>query len=647
LFFPSIESYSQITWDKEIECFKTGGSPVFLSGVNYVPSADWFLNLIDLDTISVANDMYSLHLAGVNCIRVYPLWNLLQPNPDQLNDEILKKLDKEIELAGRNKISIQISVFTGLMSSGIFMPKWTGGNIFTDKELIKGQVYLVREIAKRYKDNPYVSSYDFGNEINVLRRKLNLQATEAEIDQWMQAIYQGFKSGDPDKPVTNGIGTGYENMWRVENVAKSVDFFSSHSYVESHGTNLYDPYIGLRTTYSSDFLNAWSQMADKPVLNQEIGIPSHSLPDKDIGKYLQITMMSNWAAGHIGYFWWCSHNIDKDLRIKTDGLFPDALLKNNNVSPDDHVMGLLDEYNNKKDFTDNFTGCVKLINKLGIGWKSLLPKCYIVVRDNDDQKATMLMYINPYVIAKQIHMDVKLLNERNIVPEDAACVIIPGYSLGEKGKLNVGEYLAKGGIVYQSVYNDFLNEIKLTGEEKKVKDPVLISCSGNGALFKGQRIRLCGNVSVKDIRIEEGIEPVLVNLAQEDLFSREYGNGKPVLVKAKVGLGTYYYMAADLENSLMHIYDPWKSDNSDCVYSVLNPETVISVDSKYVELAYLQKEETKLIMLINHVDRFEDVIVKSKKYTSLVDVETGAEIGKKGSIQVRLSPGQIFTAYLN
>ena len=110
----------------------------------------------------------------------------------------MQRIDRVLELGAKYGMFFQITPITGWMSGGTFLPDWALGNVFTDPKIIEGEKFLVREFAKRYKDNPALEGFDFGNEINVLVDQMKLEVTPDDIDKWMHTIYSAFKEGAPD-----------------------------------------------------------------------------------------------------------------------------------------------------------------------------------------------------------------------------------------------------------------------------------------------------------------------------------------------------------------------------------------------------------------------------------------------------------------
>ena len=650
----SIYTPTKSGWDVGELYLTYNRKPVFLSGVNYIPSKEWLMILEKWDEKAIEEDLSSLSKLGVKYIRFCPLWHLTQPKINKLEPEKLKRIDKIVEIAGKYGIYVQIGPITGWMSGATFLPEWAYGNIFTDPEIIKGETFLVKEIANRYKDNPSIQGYDFGNEVNVLYEKMDLGVTEEEMDKWMQTIYKAYKDADPEHPIVNGVGSEVFNIWAI---SKSSDYMCVHYYPYFAETYLYDPWIGQRTTYGSNYMNAWAKMTGRPVLIQELGCSEEWMPRDEIPDYLRITYISNWADGAAGYFWWCSHDINRDYRIFTDGLYLEYSHKSfeeGEFSELEYTLGLLTENNEIKPSGIEYKKCVEIIDRLGLGWKELSPVCYIIVHEDTDDysEEEMISYppffkspLNSYVLAKQNHLNVKLLPDGRNIPDDANAVVIPNLSLSKKGKEKIELYLKNGGTVFQSYFKDFATNIKVKGTEKIVGFPEIMVTKREGDVEIGQNIRIPVNLKIRNVDISGDVD-IILKIFEDKQERFEWNAGEGLFFKTKVGEGDYYYLATNLEQAFMQEYNPWKEDNSNLIYSVLKKENDIDINSKYVELFHKSRGNEELVILINHSDSFQDIILKSKDRIQLIDAFSKEKIGNGIEIYLNLKPAEVLVAYI-
>lgn len=294
-------NFAQSRWSVQGRYLAQNGSPVFLSGANYIPSQKWLLILKNWDPAAVNRDMAALHNLGICSIRFPPLWPLLQPTPNAVDSVVLSHLNQLVTIAARNGISVQVDILTGWMSGASFLPPWVNGNIFTDPHLVQSEELMASAVARTLRNNPGLQAYDFGNEVNVLVGAMRLRVSQQQAGDWMHSIYDAIRREDPHHPITNGVG-GFGGIFDIDAIAANADFMSVHFYPYFTSTLLQDPWIGQRTTYGLDYLVAYAAMTGKPVLVQETGVSQDWMPAVEIPKYLRLTLMSTWAEGAAGSF---------------------------------------------------------------------------------------------------------------------------------------------------------------------------------------------------------------------------------------------------------------------------------------------------------------------------------------------------------
>ena len=119
------------------------GKAAFLVGANYIPPRDWLANLRTWDAPAVEADMAALERLGVRTIRWFPLWPLTQPDPDTIDETMLRRVDEVVRLAGQHHIDVQISPLTGWMSGYFVLPPWARGDLFADPKTLAAEQRLV------------------------------------------------------------------------------------------------------------------------------------------------------------------------------------------------------------------------------------------------------------------------------------------------------------------------------------------------------------------------------------------------------------------------------------------------------------------------------------------------------------------------
>jgi hypothetical protein len=619
----------------------------FLVGANYVPSHDWHTTLENWDAAAVDADLEALARAGVRCLRVFPLWPLLQPAPDRVDDVKLARLAALLDMAHRHGLAVQISPITGWMSGLTFLPPWADGNIFTDERIVAGEETLVRALATRMRGHPALHSWDFGNELNVLVELMRLEVSPAQADAWMGRIYRAFKESDPETPVTNGIGTGFDPRFTTRAIARSSDFLSVHSYPQFHRTNLLDPPLGARTTYSVNFITAWASAEGKPVLVQETGASEDQATPADIARYLRVTLASAWAEGATGYFWWCSHDIRPDYLVRTPGFFPRYSLPDvadGRLSAMERSLGLLTVENTEKPAAGAYRRLGGLLEELGTGFEDRLPVVYVLAPASDDYFRAMLDLIQPFVLAKRAHARVRILHDGDPVPADAAAVVIAGFSPSAGGKERLRAWLEQGGTLYQSLENDFVPAIR-PGPSEALAD-ARVWLERGAERVTAHRFLTLPSRRVRPVSVDRDVD-VLGLLTRGPVEPGAWSFGEPLFVRARVGRGRFFYLGADLEATLLTRYDPWPRDESHLVYQALLPAADVDVDNPAVELVHKARGAEELLLLINRSESWQDATVSSRRPARLEDRETGAFLGQGQTIALRLAPAQVLVGRLS
>jgi len=664
---PAQQPQPPTPWTLANGYFAYEGKPLFLSGANYIPSRDWYMDLAEKnwDPARIDADFAAMSAIGVRLLRYPPLWTLVQDDDGKIDTKALDRLDQLLTIAHRHGMTVQVEFFTGGVDGITLLPKWAvEGNMFTDPKILAREKELITAIANRVKNNPGLFGYDFGNETNLLHRRLergmNIKVTRAQMRDWMAMITATAKAADPAHLITPGLSaerthSGLFNIW---DLADTTDYSAIHSYAYFDGTIKTDPWIGQRTLYDVNYGIAYSAMAGKPVLVQEIGFAEWWIGnEEDVAKALRITLVSAWAQEALGYLWWGSHNNPLDLRLPVEKNAeysqPQLLTSNGLMNQLEYSEGLLDGDNHPKYYGLEFKRWADIISKLGVNWKELLPIVYILQPDNPKRGFADAVQRTAFTLAKQTHMNVKMWPEWKPIPPDAAAVAIAGFALTDKGKTHVAEFLNNGGTVLQTWTNDFAKNVTVSPDAAPLPAPTLqVAFPVEGVpmrntlmkLFDGERLRVnAPSLKVKPITTITGPETrvILATLPEKSKSQSGKTKANPILTETQIGKGKYYYFAGNLEEALTAAYNPWADDDSDKIYSVLRPAGHLYIDSKYVELFIKQRGNENLLILLNRSDTYQHTVIHSRQAITLQNYETRAPLGAGKELGISLKPGEV------
>jgi len=107
-----------------------------------------------------------------------------------------------------------------------------------------------------------------------------------------------------------------------------------------------------------------------------------------------------------------------------------------------------------------------------------------------------------------------------------------------------------------------------------------------------------------------------------------------------VGSGTFYCTRLNVEEALCDTYNPWSTDESWKMYSVLKTEQDIDIDSKFVEFFHKKNELKEIIVLINHSNDNQETTISSKTVIRLTNTKTSEKLPGSKEFTVRLKPAE-------
>jgi endo-1,4-beta-mannosidase len=312
-------------------------------GANYTPSKDWMHSWLDFEPDDVRRDFAALAELGLDHVRVFPLWTVLQPNRTFIRDKAVDDVRAVIDIAAEFGMDASVDVIQGHLSSFDFVPSWLGTwhdkNMFTDARALSGQIALVDRLGRALRDAPNFLGLTLGNEVNQFSAHTHPSpwpVTQDEAGGWISALLDAAEQAAPGLP---HVHSEYDAVW----------YMDDHGFTPAHASRL-----GAMTTIHSWIFNGTAQRyggrsvasdrhaeylielsrafatdADRPVWLQEVGAPSNCLAEDEMPGFLEATVRSAARTANLwGVTWWCSHDVSREL-----GDFPEL----------EYSLGLIDQ----------------------------------------------------------------------------------------------------------------------------------------------------------------------------------------------------------------------------------------------------------------------------------------------------------------
>ena len=316
-------------------------------GVNYTPRVGWFHSWLDLDLDEVRRDFEQIAGLGLDHVRIFPLWDLIQPNRGLIRPAGLAAVADMVDAAGEAGLDVNVDALQGHLSSFDFLPAWLTTwherNMFTDPEALAGQESYVRALGEVLRGKPNLLGLTLGNEVNQFAARPHPRPHEIDAPQaqaWLERLLGAARQ------VTDGIVThaAYDATWYDErqpfvpqHAAELGDETVVHSWV-FNGTAQRHGGLGTGSVRHAEYLvqlaAAWHTDAQRPVWLQEVGVPTTVVDPDDAVSFLEQTVRN--AAdvpGLSGITWWCSHDVSRSMLD-----FP----------PVEYDLGLIDEHGRVK-----------------------------------------------------------------------------------------------------------------------------------------------------------------------------------------------------------------------------------------------------------------------------------------------------------
>ncbi|MFG2196943.1 glycosyl hydrolase [Streptomyces sp. NPDC048639] len=297
-------------------------------GANYTPSQGWFHHWLDFDLDAVRADLDAVAALGLDHVRVFPLWPLVQPNRTLIRPHAVDQLVQLVDAAAERGLDVNVDGLQGHLSSFDFLPAWTRTwhrrNLFTDPDVVAAQAAYLRTIAAALDGRPGFIGMTVGNEVNQFSDKPHPDPDTISQEQagaWLRRMLGACEAGAPGRL---HLHAAYDAAWYQDehpftpaHAARLGAATAVHSWVFNGTAQRYGR-TGAATEHHAAYLielsKAWALDPHRPVWVQEVGAPAPHIPPEHAAEFTEATVANALDCPDVwGVTWWCSHDVSRTL----------------------------------------------------------------------------------------------------------------------------------------------------------------------------------------------------------------------------------------------------------------------------------------------------------------------------------------------
>ncbi|MEV8150639.1 glycosyl hydrolase [Arthrobacter sp. NPDC080073] len=297
-------------------------------GANYTPSSEWMHAWMSLDLDEVRRDFASLAAIGLDHVRIFPLWTLLQPNRTLIREKAVDDVRAVVDTAAEFGLDVSVDVIQGHLSSFDFIPSWLSTwhdkNMFTHPDALSGQVDLVTRLGERLGDAANFLGFTLGNETNQFSTSTHPSpwpVTEAEAANWITTLLDAARTS---APAQQHVHSEYDAAWYMDGhgftpalASRLGDMTTVHSWIFNGTAQRYggrSVASDRHAEYMIELARGFTTDPTRAIWLQEIGAPSNCLTPAQTPGFLEATLRSVARTENLwGVTWWCSHDVSRSL----------------------------------------------------------------------------------------------------------------------------------------------------------------------------------------------------------------------------------------------------------------------------------------------------------------------------------------------
>lgn len=456
---------------KDQKLFESGK---FFLGCNWWASHAGTNMWHDWDAGVVEADIKRLAEAGVDVMRVFPLWSDFQPlrmhrqfgnneremrigeDPLPFTREgragidpiMVERFGVLCDIAEKYGVRLIVGLITGWMSGRMHAPEaFSGCKLITDSRVVEWQIKFVKYMVERFKGHSAIAAWDLGNECNCLQDDV----TRTEAYLWASTITNAIKAIDNTRPVISGMhGTcpDEDTVWRAEDLGEILDVLCTHPYPIFTPHCDTDPMGEMKSVlHSTAETLMYEDTSGVVAFVEEIGTLGPMISSEQVaGEYIRAAAISAWAHNLRGFVWWCAN--EQSLLTHTPYAW-------NSV---ERELGLFRNDGTKKPVLEAMSEMSRFVDS----WeRESLPErikdAVVILTRNQDAWAVAY---GSFILAKQAGLDVKFAFATDEIPE-SSIYIMP--SLCSDSPIYLDAYrdlierVKRGATLYMSIENALLS----------------------------------------------------------------------------------------------------------------------------------------------------------------------------------------------
>jgi endo-1,4-beta-mannosidase len=267
-------------------------------GVNFWSRRGGPLMWRTYDDALVREELAVLADHGLNVTRSFFYWPDFQPAPDVIDETCVDRYRQFLRACEDVGMQTIPTFIVGHMSGWNWEPPWRAGqDYYADGYLLGQQAYFIREMVARITPSPAIAGWLISNEMPLLGGPTSRQYARA----WGLTCVNAVRAGGSELPVSLGDGawtkevTGADNGFRLRDQSDVVDFFGPHSYPMGSDQT--------RQLSRAAFVCEAAQLG-KPVVLEEFGVTDTFAAPEHAAHYYRHSLHQSLLAGATGWLGW-------------------------------------------------------------------------------------------------------------------------------------------------------------------------------------------------------------------------------------------------------------------------------------------------------------------------------------------------------